>query len=79
MLDITDFQYWVDHPITKKIFEKFREEKEIFERSILNGDYFGDEAFHKVLYYKGCITIYNEFLSLTFNDIKLLIKEVNNE
>jgi hypothetical protein len=77
MLDISDFKEWLKNPFTEELKTIFAIEKSNATNCILykNGmDAFEDKTLHEIIYHKGCLHAYEEFLNVDYRGDELLLR-----
>jgi len=75
MLDISDFHEWLKNPFTQELKKLFECEKAAATECILykNGlDAFEDKMLHEIIYHKGCLHSYEEFLRVDYRGDELV-------
>ncbi len=79
-LDESDFDEWLKHPITLKLFETYKENQEFLKSSILGlNPIFEENLDRKIAFYHGSLEITNKLLDLHFNQLFLIEEEKSDE
>ena len=72
MLDMSDYEVWIENPITKRLFELIIVDKSEADKLILESRDFEVNGLLKSIYYKGISDTYSGLLKL---DPEVLIGE----
>jgi len=75
-LDKSDFDDWLNNPITKELYSTFIQNKEFLKEAILELDPIFDSSLSKKLaYIRGKIDVCDSLLNLTFDDLFTIEEE----